>query len=204
MHHNKCEYDYILNYILMLFRSKRFFTLRGLKRYWFTCRDLQLRAYRHRQDVNSDVSAVFSVPLRGVEVTPDVNVSQARFNIKLEVPSEDGMTEMFLRCDNVSICRITLNVNYFLNKIDLYDYSVFKLQEEQYAQWLSALRLGSRGRTLADAAWVTEAQAIRDFITLQKPTQGPTINLKDLDIRPQDYLSPKYQKKLKGKVKHIF
>ncbi|XP_077289345.1 unc-112-related protein-like isoform X2 [Arctopsyche grandis] len=157
---------------LRFVKSKRFFTLRGFKRYWFTCRDLQLRAYRHRQDTESETTAAFSVPLRGVEVTPDVNVSQARFNIKLEVPSEDGMTEMFLRCDN----------------------------EEQYAQWLSALRLGSRGRTLADAAWATEAQAIRDFITLQRPAQGPTINPRDLDIRPQDYLSPKYQKKLKGKT----
>lgn len=77
--------------------------MRGFKRYWFTCRDLTLRAYRHRQETGSDAGTVFTVPLRGVEVTPDVNVSQGRFNIKLEVPSIEGMTEMFLRCDNVRL-----------------------------------------------------------------------------------------------------
>jgi len=45
---------------------------------------------------------VHSVSLKGCEVTPEVNISQNKFGIKLEVPSSDGMTEMCIRCENVS------------------------------------------------------------------------------------------------------
>lgn len=42
-----------------------------------------------------------SINLKGCEVTPDVNISQNKFGIKLEVPSADGMSEMYIRCDDV-------------------------------------------------------------------------------------------------------
>jgi hypothetical protein len=45
---------------------------------------------------------VHEINLRGCEVTPDVNISQNKYGIKLEVPSAEGMSEMYIRCDNVS------------------------------------------------------------------------------------------------------
>lgn len=84
---------------LRFFKPKRF-TLRAFKRYWFTCRDLQLRLYKNRDDHDNPVHLI---NLRGCEVTPDVHLSQGRYGIRLEVPSADGMTEMWIRCDNVSI-----------------------------------------------------------------------------------------------------
>lgn len=74
------------------------------------------------------------------------------------------------------------------------------LQEEQYARWLAALRLGARGRTLADAGWAGETRAIRDFLALQKPSQQPAISPQQLDISPQDYIAQRFHKKLKGKA----
>lgn len=44
-------------------------------------------------------------PLRlplGCEVVPDVNVSGQKFCIKLLVPSPEGMSEIYLRCQDVS------------------------------------------------------------------------------------------------------
>lgn len=41
------------------------------------------------------------ISLRGCEVTPDVSLSQAKYGIKLEVPSSEGMTEMYIRCESV-------------------------------------------------------------------------------------------------------
>lgn len=38
----------------------------------------------------------------GCEVTPDVNISGQKFNIKLLIPVADGMNEIWLRCDTVS------------------------------------------------------------------------------------------------------
>ena len=45
--------------------------------------------------------AVFSVNLKGCEVTPEINLGQNKYQIKLEIPSAEGMTEMWLRCDSV-------------------------------------------------------------------------------------------------------
>ena len=35
-------------------------------------------------------------------MNPDVNISQEKYNIKLFVPGQDGLSEHWLRCDNVS------------------------------------------------------------------------------------------------------
>ncbi len=47
------------------------------------------------------IDPVFSVSLKGCEVTPEINLNQHKYQIKLEVPSAEGMTEMWLRCDTV-------------------------------------------------------------------------------------------------------
>lgn len=47
-------------------------------------------------------SPAHKIDLKGCEVTPDVNISQNKYGIKLEVPSPEGMTEMYIRCDDVS------------------------------------------------------------------------------------------------------
>jgi kindlin 2 len=80
-------------------RPKRF-TLKGYKRNWFVCKDLQLFVYKTREEVGSGLA--HKIQLRGCEVTPDVNLSQDKFGIRLEVPGPDGMSEMLIRCDSVS------------------------------------------------------------------------------------------------------
>lgn len=84
-------------------RPKRF-TLRAFKRYWFTCSDLRLELYRSREDAHAGAQYAHLVNLRGCEVTPDVNISQGKYGIRLEVPSADGMSEMWIRCENVRSC----------------------------------------------------------------------------------------------------
>lgn len=45
-----------------------------------------------------------AINLRGCEVTPEVNLTQGKFHIKLEVPPENGVganSEVWVRCDNV-------------------------------------------------------------------------------------------------------
>jgi hypothetical protein len=51
-----------------------------------------------------------------------VNIQQGKYGIRLSVPSMDGMSDLWLRCDN----------------------------ETQYAQWMAACRLAAKGKTLAD------------------------------------------------------
>lgn len=87
------------------FLKPKKFTLKGYKRYWFTYKDLQLFLFKSRESFRSNDAPAVVINLRGCEVTPEVNLSQGKFNIKLEVPSENGIganSEMWIRCDNVS------------------------------------------------------------------------------------------------------
>lgn len=82
---------------LRVMKPKKF-TLKGWKKYHVTCRDLYMNFQKSQRDPDS----VFSISLKGCEVTPDVNLAQQKFGIKLEVPGHDGMTEYWMRCDSVS------------------------------------------------------------------------------------------------------
>ncbi|XP_034944759.1 unc-112-related protein-like isoform X1 [Chelonus insularis] len=156
---------------LRFFRPKRF-TLKAFKRYWFMCRDLQLRLYKSREEGNSSEEPIYVINLRGCEVTPDVHLSQGRYGIRLEVPSADGMAEMWIRCDT----------------------------DQQYAKWLAACRLAAKGRSLADSSYESEVNNIVAFLQLQRPAPEPAINPSSLDIIPEDYIAPRYIKKLRGKL----
>uniref|UniRef100_A0A182VZ58 PH domain-containing protein n=1 Tax=Anopheles minimus TaxID=112268 RepID=A0A182VZ58_9DIPT len=155
------------------FLKPKKFTLKGYKRYWFTYKDLHLHLYKSREDARSNSAPQVTINLRGCEVTPEVNLSQKKFNIKLEVPLEQSInSEMWIRCDN----------------------------EEQYAKWMAACRLASKGRSLADSSYDSEVASIRSFLSMQKPAQVPAINVNPSEIDPNEYLAPRYVKKLKSKA----
>lgn len=85
-------------------RPKKF-TLKGYKRYWFAYKDLHLFLYKSKDSFRSNQAPALTINLRGCEVTPEVILAQAKFNIKLEVPPDDGFganNEMWIRCENVS------------------------------------------------------------------------------------------------------
>ncbi|RZC41784.1 unc-112-related protein-like, partial [Asbolus verrucosus] len=156
---------------LKFLKSKRF-TLKAYKKYWFTCRDLHLYLYKTREEMIHRANPVQDINLRGCEVTPDVNISQHKFGIKLEVPSAEGMSEMYIRC----------------------------VDEHQYAKWMACCRLAAKGRSLADSSYESEKQTILDFFKMQRPSDGPVAVPNSFDIQLEDYLPPKFLKKLRGKV----
>lgn len=77
--------------------------MKAYKKYWFTCRDLHLYMYKSKDEMMAGQNAILNINLKGCEVTPDVNITQNKYVIKLEVPSPEGMSEMYIRCDDVSI-----------------------------------------------------------------------------------------------------
>lgn len=101
---------------VFLFRPKRF-TLKQPKQFWFTCRDLHLTLYKSREEAAQGADPVHHINLRGCEVTPEVNITQGRYGIKLEVPSAEGMTEMFIRCNTVSLIHIIYYMITLLNLV---------------------------------------------------------------------------------------
>uniref|UniRef100_A0A8C2XKP5 FERM domain containing kindlin 3b n=1 Tax=Cyclopterus lumpus TaxID=8103 RepID=A0A8C2XKP5_CYCLU len=109
----------------------------------------------------------------GCEVAPDVNVTAQKFLIRLLIPAPEGMNEVYLRCEN----------------------------EQQYAQWMAACRLASKGKTLADSSFQNEIQSIRSFLAMQKTSSGSHGNAptNDESINPHSLVSPRYHKKYKAK-----
>lgn len=77
-------------------------------------------------------------------------------------------------------------------------------QEQQYARWMAACRLASKGRTMADSSYSSEVQAILAFLNLQRsgggsggPTQGPDAATDGFN--PYGLVAPRFQRKLKAK-----
>lgn len=148
---------------------------------------------------------LISLPLPGCEVAPDVNVAAQKFLIRLLVPAPEGMNEVYLRCDDVrphtppsSIsCPSSASsdsLSRFLSPLGL-------LQEQQYARWMAACRLGSKGKTLADDSFQSEIQTIRSFLAMQRSSSNSHSNVPDNDesINTHSLVSPRYHKKYKTK-----
>uniref|UniRef100_T1IN32 PH domain-containing protein n=1 Tax=Strigamia maritima TaxID=126957 RepID=T1IN32_STRMM len=152
------------------FLKPKKFTLKGFRRYFFTFSDTVLSYHKSRESCGGP--PLSRIELRGCEVTPDVNLSQGKYGIKLEVPGAlDGMMEMLIRCDT----------------------------ENQYAKWMAACRLASKGKTMADSSYDNEVQSILAFLGMQHPAPAPSINPNTLDIHTADYIAPRFLKKIKGK-----
>ena len=94
-------FSYSISMSHVLFRPKRF-GLKSYKRLYFVCKNLYLLAYKSADAARKSGELLFSVHLKGCEVTPALNLTANKFEVKLEVPSAEGMTEMFLKFISVS------------------------------------------------------------------------------------------------------
>ncbi|ALC39743.1 l-2-gd1 [Drosophila busckii] len=157
------------------FLKPQLFTLKGFKRYYFTYKDLHLHLFKS-QEYSRRAAPSISINLRGCEVTPDVQLAQGKFGIRLEVPPQGRNgpnSEFWVRCDNM----------------------------EQYAKWMAACRLAAKGRSLADSSYESEVQSIRSLLQIQKPqAQAAPLNINPRSVDAQDYLSVKMQRKLASKA----
>ncbi|RVE67353.1 hypothetical protein OJAV_G00102160 [Oryzias javanicus] len=145
-------------------------TLKGYKQYWFKFQDTSISYFKSKEE--SIGEPIQQINLKGCEVAPDVNVAAQKFLIKLLIPAPEGMNEVYLRCEN----------------------------EQQYAEWMAACRLASKGKSLADSTFQSEIDSIRSFLAMQKTngSQGHA-DAGDESINPHSLVSPRYHKKYKPK-----
>ncbi|XP_036604025.1 fermitin family homolog 1 isoform X2 [Trichosurus vulpecula] len=145
-------------------------TLKTFKQYWFVFKDTSI-AYFKNKDLEQG-EPIERMHLRGCEVVPDVNVSGRKFGIKLLIPVADGMNEVYLRCDN----------------------------ENQYARWMAACILASKGKTMADSSYCPEVNNILSFLKMKNrntTSQAPSDEC--MDMKPECFVSPRCAKKYKSK-----
>jgi len=78
-------------------------------------------------------------------------------------------------------------------------FSFFVFKEKQYAKWMAAFRLASKGRSINEISYETERESILALLNMQIPSSNSQ------DIQPDNYLSTKFAKKYKPKqVREFF
>ncbi|NWX26185.1 FERM1 protein, partial [Notiomystis cincta] len=145
--------------------------LKAIKSYWFIFRDTSISYFKTKESAQGE--PIEKLNLKGCEVVPDVNVAAKKFGIKLLIPVADGMNEVYLRCDN----------------------------EDQYARWMAACVLASKGRTMADSSYQPEVQKILSFLQMKNWTMCSQAapEPENVDLKPECFVSPRYTKKFKSK-----
>ncbi|XP_037376982.1 fermitin family homolog 1 [Talpa occidentalis] len=145
--------------------------LKSFKQYWFVFKDTSITYFKNKELEQGE--PVDKLNLRGCEVVPDVNVSGRKFGIKLLIPVADGMNEVHLRCDH----------------------------ENQYAQWMAACILASKGKTMADSSYQPEVVNILSFLKMKNRSSTCQVasSLENLDMNPESFVSPRCAKKYKSK-----
>lgn len=162
---------------LKYMKPKKIAAFKGFKRAFFTFRDLYLSWYQNSNDLNG--APLGHICLKGCEVSPDVSLSQSKFHIKLLVPSAEGMNEFILKCDT----------------------------EYQYARWMAACRLASRGKSMADASYQPEVDSIKKLLQMQSAHGGaqngsakksPPVHLPP-DFNVDEFVSQRYVRRARSK-----
>ncbi|XP_035865466.1 fermitin family homolog 1 isoform X1 [Phyllostomus discolor] len=145
--------------------------LKTIKQYWFVFKDTSIAYFKNKELEQGE--PIEKLNLRGCEVVPDVNVAGRKFGIKLLIPVADGMNEVYLRCDH----------------------------ENQYAQWMAACILASKGKTMADSSYQPEVLNILSFLRMKNrnSTSPVASSLENMDMNPECFVSPRCAKKHKSK-----
>ncbi|NP_001128976.1 fermitin family homolog 1 [Pongo abelii] len=145
--------------------------LKAFKQYWFVFKDTSIAYFKNKELEQGE--PLEKLNLRGCEVVPNVNVAERKFGIKLLIPVADGMNEMYLRCDH----------------------------ENQYAQWMAACMLASKGKTMADSSYRPEVLNILSFLRMKNRNSASQVasSPENMDMNPECFVSPRCAKKHKSK-----
>lgn len=174
------------------FRPKKL-TLKSWRRAFFTFKDLSINWYNAAAD--SHGPPLGRLYLKGAEVSNDVSLSENKFNIKLMIPSAEGMSEFWVRCDSVrveKVFRVQTNREFILNTF---------CKEQQYAKWLAGCKLAARGKTMADSSYHTEVETIRRLLAMQHPAPVPVSRavVAPQDFNPEEFLPSRFVKKIRSR-----
>ncbi|XP_023574348.1 fermitin family homolog 1 isoform X2 [Octodon degus] len=145
--------------------------LKAFKQYWFIFKDTSIAYFKNKELEQGE--PLEKLNLKGCEVVPDVNVAGRKFGIKLLIPVADGMNEVCLRCEH----------------------------ETQYARWMAACILASKGKTMADSSYQPEVLSILSFLRMKNRNSSSEMasSLGSMDMNPECFVSPRCAKKYKSK-----
>lgn len=78
---------------------------------------------------------------------------------------------------------------------------LYLLQENQYARWMAACVLASKGKTMADSSYRPEVHKILSFLKMKNWSMSPQAvsDTENVDMKPECFVSLRYTKKYKSK-----
>ncbi|CAM4941863.1 unnamed protein product [Rotaria socialis] len=147
--------------------KSRRFAFKSYKRYWFVLSDSQLTYYTNESQQYR--APIEKISLRGCEILADMNTSATKYLIRLMIPSIDGMNQTLIKCST----------------------------EKQYATWIAALRLASKGQSVDEISYETERESILALFNMKNSSSNSHQN--KFNIQPENYVSKKISKKYKTK-----
>ena len=68
---------------------------------------------------------------------------------------------------------------------------------------MAACRLAAKGKSMADSGYDAEVKSIQAFLSMQHPASQPAINPATLEINVEEYVAPRFLRKMKSKVLQI-
>ena len=185
---------------LKLMKPKRF-TMKSYKQYFFVFKDTRLVCYKSREGRGGQ--PILTINLKGAEVTPEINLSQGKYSIKLEVPDYSNTSNGYNSNSFNSSNSLGLMNEYWLRFSN----------EEQYARWLGAFKLAVKGRTMADAVnYENEVRQIIDLLAMQHPVISGSgkaaLNQSQVhDLPLEEYMATRFLRKVKSRshvcINHI-
>lgn len=88
-------------------------------------------------------------------------------------------------------------MTFWVGLLSIFNYSW--QQEEQYCKWMAACKLAAKGKTMADSSYDNEVKSLQTFLNMQHPSSQPVVTPHDLNIEAEDFISPRFFKKVKSK-----
>ena len=76
--------------------------------------------------------------------------------------------------------------------------SIYHIQEDQYAKWMAACRLASKGKTMANSSYDMEVKSILAFLHMQRPAVDQ-VDSSNIEVHPDDLVTPRFMKRHKTK-----
>lgn len=64
---------------------------------------------------------------------------------------------------------------------------------------MAACKLAAKGKTMADSSYDNEVKSLQTFLNMQHPSSQPVVTPHDLNIEAEDFISPRFFKKVKSK-----
>ncbi|CAH8467868.1 unnamed protein product [Dicrocoelium dendriticum] len=154
--------------------KERTLLIRRYKVYWVVIRESRLYLFKNEKETNQPL---YAYSLRDCSVTPDVSTATHKYILKLVVLTEPNRTAYNgLRAGSMNAIYTASTHQPNFSQVTREEIWLRFEAAEQYARWLAACRLLTRGKTLASrVAYEREVDVILETLRLQSPGPTPAI-----------------------------